>query len=164
MQIQTWSSQSNNEAKQGSLFGFVTLISPKPWHFMLCSWNLWKALNEWGAHQLGLRLFGAWMWKLLIIESFSQCKLYEIENKQCIEIWGCSWNALGKSDLIDFISQFSELRCGDIDFWVDFVAGNSNNLQKLGLEGKVSWALNVFTHVYFLLEMCSRLGQWHALH
>jgi hypothetical protein len=28
---------------------------------------------------------------------------------------------------------------------VDFVVRNSNKLQKLGLEGKISWALNVFT-------------------
>jgi hypothetical protein len=28
---------------------------------------------------------------------------------------------------------------------VDFVAGNSNKLQKLGLEGKISSAFNVFT-------------------
>ncbi len=27
----------------------------------------------------------------------------------------------------------------DIDFWVDFVAGNSNKLQNLGLEGKPSF-------------------------
>jgi len=40
----------------------------------------------------------------------------------------------------------------DIDFWVNFVVGNSNDLQKLGLEGKFSWALNVFT-----------LGQHHKL-
>jgi hypothetical protein len=33
----------------------------------------------------------------------------------------------------------------DIDFGVDFVARNSSKLQKLGLEGKISWALNVFT-------------------
>ncbi len=33
----------------------------------------------------------------------------------------------------------------DIDFGVDFVAGDSNKLQKLGLERKISWALNVFT-------------------
>ncbi len=33
----------------------------------------------------------------------------------------------------------------DIDFWVDFVAGNSNKLQKLSLEGKITWALNVIT-------------------
>ncbi len=35
----------------------------------------------------------------------------------------------------------------DIYFWVDFVAGKSNKLQKLGLEGKISWALNVELHI-----------------
>ncbi len=34
----------------------------------------------------------------------------------------------------------------DIDFLVNFVVENSKiELQKLGLEGKVSWALNLFT-------------------
>jgi hypothetical protein len=33
----------------------------------------------------------------------------------------------------------------DINFWVDFAAENSNKLQKLGLEGKIGWAFNVFT-------------------
>jgi hypothetical protein len=33
----------------------------------------------------------------------------------------------------------------DIDFLLEFVAGNSNKLQKLGLERKINWALNVFT-------------------
>jgi hypothetical protein len=28
---------------------------------------------------------------------------------------------------------------------MDFVVGNSNKLSKLGLEGKINWALNVFT-------------------
>ncbi len=32
-----------------------------------------------------------------------------------------------------------------IKFLMDFVVGNSNKLQKLGLEGKISWPLNVFT-------------------
>ncbi len=32
----------------------------------------------------------------------------------------------------------------DIDFWVDFVAGNWNKFQKLGLEGKISWALKMY--------------------
>ncbi len=31
----------------------------------------------------------------------------------------------------------------EIDFGANFVAGNSNKLQKLGLEGKISRALNV---------------------
>jgi hypothetical protein len=54
-------------------------------------------------HQLGLRLFGAMMWKLLIIKHFFQGKLNKIEMEKCIGIWGCSWcywKALNKSDLI----------------------------------------------------------------
>jgi len=45
---------------------------------------------------------------------------------------------LGVEISIDIISPLSErqkLRCGDIGFYVDFVAGNLN-LQKSGLEGK----------------------------
>jgi len=33
----------------------------------------------------------------------------------------------------------------DIGFWVIFVLGNPNKLQKMGLKGKISWASNVFT-------------------
>ncbi len=37
----------------------------------------------------------------------------------------------------------------DIDFWVDFVAGNSNKLQKVGLflEGKISWSHPQCVHI-----------------
>jgi hypothetical protein len=65
--------------KQGSLFLFVMLRSPKPKGrhevegVLLVS--LEKALKEEeGVHQLGLRVFGATttMWKLLIIGSFFQ--------------------------------------------------------------------------------------------
>jgi hypothetical protein len=45
----------------------------------------------------------------------------------------------------------------DIDFWVNFVAENSNKLQKLGLEGKISWALNVF-YILFFIENVFTLG------
>jgi hypothetical protein len=41
--------------------------------------------------------------------------------------------------LLEFISLFLELKCARyIDFGVDFVVGNSNKLQILGLEGKIS--------------------------
>ncbi len=101
-----------------------------------------------GVHQLDFRLFGTMVWKLLITESFSQWKLNKLETENCIEIWGCSqccWKAFLESDLIELISQFLELSVKDIDFWVDFVAENLNKLQKLGLEGRISWAFNVFT-------------------
>ncbi len=42
--------------------------------------------SQWGVgvHQLGLRLFGATMWKLLIIEPFSQQWSNKIETENCI--------------------------------------------------------------------------------
>jgi hypothetical protein len=72
------------------------------------SWNV-------GVHWHTLRVFGATVWKLLIIASFSQWKLNKIETENgigiCVRYW-CCWEAFGKSDLIEFVSQFSELRCG----------------------------------------------------
>jgi hypothetical protein len=43
------------------------------------------------------------MWKLLIIEQFSQGKPHKIENENYIGIWGhswCCWKAMGESNLI----------------------------------------------------------------
>jgi hypothetical protein len=59
--------------------------------------------------------FGAIVWKLLIIEPFFQWKFNKIKSENSIGIWGCSgccWKALGESDLVEFISEFSELRFG----------------------------------------------------
>jgi hypothetical protein len=33
----------------------------------------------------------------------------------------------------------------DIDFWADSLAKIQTNCQKLGLEGRISWAFNVIT-------------------
>jgi hypothetical protein len=65
-------------------------------------------------HQLCSRLFGATVWKLLIIKPFSQRKVSKkFETENCVGIWGCSWccKGLGKSDLLEIISQFSKLKC-----------------------------------------------------
>ncbi len=57
-----------------------------------------------------------------------------------------SWFALGIFRMLKvYITNFRAEVWKILTFWVDFVAGNSNKLQKLGLEGKISWALNVFT-------------------
>jgi hypothetical protein len=94
---------------------FVTLRSPKPQcsqttvlHVKLLvtlesSW--WVRVHQ----NLVSRLFGATVWKLLIIEQFFQWKLNKIEIENCIGIWGCSsccvvsWESLDKSDLIEFL-------------------------------------------------------------
>jgi hypothetical protein len=53
--------------------------------------------------------------------------------------------SLSKFDLVEFTSKFSELRCGNIYFLVDFVTRNSRKLQKLGLKGKIGQAFNLLT-------------------
>jgi hypothetical protein len=99
-------------------------------------------------------IFRAKVWKIFFWLSgfccwkFKQIAKIELGRKtqlspQCVHIRA---NGTGYTNLIEFISQFSELRCERCFFyWVDFVARNSNKLQKLGLEGKISWALIVFT-------------------
>jgi hypothetical protein len=66
-------------------------------------------------HWLSLRVFGATVWKLLIIAPFFEWKLNKIETENsigiCVRYW-CRREAFGKSDLVEFVSQFSELRCG----------------------------------------------------
>jgi len=124
---------------------FVRLRSPKPWRFKLQTILLVSSESSWwvGVHWLGLGLFGATMWKILITEPFSQWKLNKIETENCIGIWGCSWccwKALGESDLIEFISHFLELRCGRYWFLSGVCCWKFKQIAKLGLEGEISWA------------------------
>jgi len=68
-----------------------------------------------GALTWCLRLFEATVWKLLIIEPFSQWKLIKIETENCIGIlW---WKSLGKSDLLQFISQIFRAKVWKIFFF-----------------------------------------------
>jgi hypothetical protein len=101
--------------KQGSLFCFVCHTDSSQTTALHVAFLVSMESSWWvRVHQLGLRL-KLWLWKPLIIEQFSQLKLNNIGNENCIEIWGRSWcsrKALGKSDLTEFISQVSEPRCG----------------------------------------------------
>ncbi len=98
--------------------------------------GIFKKLSMNGVHQLGLRLFGSMVRKLLLLNHFF--------NGIWVHSW-CCWKSLDKSNLIKFISQFHSQGVEDINFLSGFCFGNSNKLSKLGLEGKISWALNVFT-------------------
>jgi hypothetical protein len=89
-----------------------------------------------GMHWLGLRLFGATVWKLLIIEPFSQWKLNKIKTENTVlEFWGgcswCYWKALGESDFIEFISHFSELRCERYWFFSEFYCWKFKQIAKI---------------------------------
>jgi len=129
---------------------FIVSHCNPPNHLMLHVMLVVFSKSSWwvGVHGLDLRLFWAMVWKLLIIKLFSQWKLNKIKTENCIEIWGCSgccWKALGESDLRVYFTIFRAKVGEDIDFWVIIVVGNSNKLQKLGLEGNINWALHVFT-------------------
>jgi len=66
---------------------------------------------------LELRCISYWLLNHFLNEIFKKLKL-----KIVLEFWGlswCCWKALSESDLIEFISQFSELRCER--YW--FVSG-----------------------------------------
>ncbi len=126
---------------------FVRLRSSKP--RLLHAALLVSLESSWwvgGVHRL---YWVGWKILLLIIEPFFHWKLNEMETENCIEIlegYCCScfcWKALGEWDLMEFSSQFSELRCGR--YW--FLSGFCS-------KPKFSCALNVFT-----------LGPtWHRLH
>ncbi len=86
--VHTWANgtcDTSLSMKQGSLFCFVCWDLPtRVFHAAL----LVSLESSWwvGVHQLGLRLFGAMVWKLLIIEPFFQWKLKIIKNENSIVI------------------------------------------------------------------------------
>jgi hypothetical protein len=107
------------------------------------------------------------------VEAIDYWTMFSMKWKTVLEFEGvlkCCWKALSYSDVMEFISQFSELRCGRHWFWrVDFVAQNSNKLQKW----KNQLTLNVFTLPNIEIfnsenvknkKMCSHLGQGHVRH
>jgi len=103
--------------------------------FLLSLESSWRVRVHW----LGLRFFGPMVWKLLIIEPFSQWKLNKIETEKSIGIWklsSCCWRALGESDLIEFISKVSELKCEKYCFLSGFCCWKFKQIAKIGFERK----------------------------
>ncbi len=70
----------NLSMNPGSLFCFVCPSDISQTMALHATLLVSSESSEWiGVHWLGLRLFGAMVWKVLIIESFSQWKLNKIE-------------------------------------------------------------------------------------
>jgi hypothetical protein len=89
--VHTWGQQHMLlylSMKEGSLFCFVIMISPKPWCFRLCYGIIHqKVLNNRGA-TTWFRMFGATMWNLLIIEPFFHWIFSKMNIEIYIGIWG----------------------------------------------------------------------------
>ncbi len=94
-----------------------------------------KGASTWSQHWLDLRLFGATVWKLLIIEPFSQWKLNKIETENCTGIWGHSCVLLDRPWQFRFsrayFSLFSELRCGRYLFLSGFYCWKFKEITKI---------------------------------
>jgi len=130
-----------------TIVGFVLHseeISQTTMFFMPCSWYLQKARHD--------IVRGALMWFETVwicgVEAidywtiFFPWKLNKIETeKNFIGTWGCCWccwKALDKSDLIVFISQFSELRCERYWFLSEFCCiWKSKQIAKIGFGRKI---------------------------
>jgi hypothetical protein len=133
----------------------VEISQPMVLHAMLL---VSSKISQWiEVHRLGLRLFGATMWKPLIIEPFFEWKLIKIKTENTTRIWKlswCYWKPLSKSDLIEFISQFPQLRCER--YWF--------------LRGFCCWEIQTNCKNWVWKEKsvepsrCSHLGQPHMLH
>jgi hypothetical protein len=148
---------------RGSLFCFVYPSDISQTMALHATLLVSSESSEWIAvHWLSLRLFGAMVWKLLIIESFSQWKLNKIETENYTGIWGCSWyfwKALSNSDLNNFISQFSELTCGRYWFLSGFCCWKFKQIAKIGFGRKNqlrtqcvhTWANSTGYHYYLQL-------------
>jgi hypothetical protein len=74
--------------KQGNLFCFVSHREFPNDNASCCTLGVFGKLLIGKVHQLGLRLFGIMVWKLLIIEPYFPWKLNEFETKNYIRIWG----------------------------------------------------------------------------
>jgi len=158
--------------KQGSLFCFVCHAKISQTMVLhLHSWCLQKALDESrGALIWFETLWSYYMWKLLIIEAIFQWKLNKIETDNCNGIWGCScccWKALSELDLIEFISQFSELRCGRYWLLSGFCCWKFKQIAKIGFGRKNQLTLNVFTLLNFFFKLfwkvCTFFFIWNLI-
>jgi hypothetical protein len=109
---------------------FITLRCPKPQSIIPHLISL-ESSSMSGVHQLGFSL--ELQYKLLIIEPFSQWKLYKIKT-EFADVLGVVGMPLASWIII---SQFSELRCKR--YWFLLL-----EMQNFSLEGKISRALNVF--------------------
>jgi hypothetical protein len=133
------------------------LIMSNIWHpfwLLVIDFDPWVGALTWfeTAWSYGVKVIDYW----IIVEPLFQWKLIKIKIENCIGIWvhyrRC-WKALGESNLIEFIPQFSKLRCGRYYFCVNFDA----RIQTICK----NW---VWNEKSVEPSMSLHLGQWHRLH
>ncbi len=117
---------SHLSMKQGSLFCHIAL------HVVLLV-PFKKALNWVGCIDLVWDCLELWCESYWLLNFFLNEFFLKIEIKIFVGIWGhprCRWKALSESDLIDFISQFSELTNGRYWFFSGFYCWKFKQITK----------------------------------
>ncbi len=129
---------------------FVMFRSPKPKHAVLLV-SLESSQWVYGVHWLCLRLFGALLWNLLIIEPFffSQWKINKIETeKNYIGNWGHAWWYWKALKQVRFNRVYFTIFRAKVwkmlIFECSLLQEIPTNCKNMDLERKISWALNMF--------------------
>jgi hypothetical protein len=127
------------------LFCFVLFVTPRDLSnhgTSCCALLVSSESSQWlvGVHWLGLRLFGATVQKLLIIEPFFQSKSNQNQNQNYKLYWNLRVFFISlesserESDLLKFISQFLEPRCERYWFLSGFCCWKFKQITKIGFE------------------------------
>jgi hypothetical protein len=92
--VHTWGQQhilAYLSMKEGGLFCFVIMISPKPWCLKYVMELIIKKFSMNRGAMTWFRMFRTTMWNLLIIEPFFHWIVWKIKIENYIGIWGCYW-------------------------------------------------------------------------
>jgi hypothetical protein len=103
--------------------------------------------SEW-VHPLGLGLLGAMVWKLLIIKPFFQWKRNKNQNWKLYLNFGAFLVLLESPWRLTFNRVYFTIfraQVWKISFLSGFCCWKFKQIAKMGLRGKISWGLNVFT-------------------
>jgi hypothetical protein len=122
--------------KEGSIFCFVIMISPKPRCFRLCYGTCHQKFSMNRGATTWFRMFGTTMWNLLIIEPFFHWIFWKTKIENYIGTWGVFLVLLEslhqvQFNKVDFVILRPKMWTILLKFWwVPIVVESSNKLQK----------------------------------
>jgi hypothetical protein len=127
------------------LFGRLAISQTMVLHAVLLASLRKLSMSRGALTWFDLRLFESAVWKMSTsIELFFEWKLNKIKTEYYIGIWGCSWKSFWWVKFNRVYFTIFRAKVWKI-FLVNFVTKNSNKLQKLGLEEKITWVPDVLT-------------------
>jgi len=146
----------NLSMKQGSLFCFVMVRSPKLWHLMSCSWYLRKAFDEQGCtnlvwDHLALHCASYWLLKHFLNENQIKFKLKTVLEFGAflVHLESCQQVRFNGVYFTIFRTKVWKILLFE---WILLLKIQTNCKNWVWKEKSVE------------PSMCSHMGQWHKLH